>query len=228
MFNHKGFSDRRRFLGNVASGAAALGLATLANPAELAARALKSSPGANEKSIEDWLGNLKGKHRQVFDSMNADGGLPLAWARVFLETNKGVGVAESDVSAVIILRHDAIPLALEDRLWTKYNFAERFKVTQMMSKNVLNRNAFWKPEAKALPLPGMGLNELLDSGVLIGVCDMAITVNSMQAAGEMKMTPEECKKDWIAGILPGIQLVPSGVMAIGRAQEHGCNYCWAG
>jgi len=28
--------------------------------------------------------------------------------------------------------------------------------------------------------------------------------------------------------LPGIQPVPSGVWAIGRAQEHGCAYCFAG
>jgi intracellular sulfur oxidation DsrE/DsrF family protein len=31
-----------------------------------------------------------------------------------------------------------------------------------------------------------------------------------------------------AGLLPGIQIVPSGVWAVGRAQEHGCQYCFAG
>jgi hypothetical protein len=36
------------------------------------------------------------------------------------------------------------------------------------------------------------------------------------------------KKDWISGILPGIQLVPSGVMAVNRTQEKGCTYCYAG
>jgi len=29
-------------------------------------------------------------------------------------------------------------------------------------------------------------------------------------------------------LFPGIQVVPSGVMAVGRAQEHGCTYCFAG
>ncbi len=228
MFNNKGVSNRRRFLGHVASGAAALGVATLANPVRLAAGALKPSPVADDSSIESWLGKVKGKHRQVFDSMMADSGLPLAWARVFLETNKGVGVAESDLTAVIILRHEAIPLALENRLWTKYKFDDMFKVTNMMTKKVLTQNVFWKPKPGDLPLPGMALNELLDSGVLIGVCDMAMTVYSMQAAGAMKMTPEECKKDWVSGVLPGIQIVPSGVMAVSRAQQHGCTYCWAG
>lgn len=228
MFTHKGVSNRRRFLGNVATGAATLGLATLANPMRLAAGALKPSPAADDTSIETWLGKVKGKHRQVFDCMMADSGLPLAWARVFLDTNKAVGVAESDISAVLILRHEAIPLALEDRLWTKYKFDDMFKVTDMMSKKIVSRNVFWKPKQGDLALPGMGLNELLDSGVLVGVCDMALTVYSMQAANAMKMTAEECKKDWVSGILPGIQIVPSGVMAVSRAQEHGCTYCWAG
>ena len=36
------------------------------------------------------------------------------------------------------------------------------------------------------------------------------------------------KKDWISGLLPGIQVVPAGIWAINRAQEHGCSYCFAG
>ena len=40
--------------------------------------------------------------------------------------------------------------------------------------------------------------------------------------------PAAVKKEWVAGVLPGIQVVPSGVWAVGRAQEHGCAYCFAG
>jgi intracellular sulfur oxidation DsrE/DsrF family protein len=29
-------------------------------------------------------------------------------------------------------------------------------------------------------------------------------------------------------LLPGVQVVPSGVWAVGRAQEKGCGYCYAG
>jgi len=29
-------------------------------------------------------------------------------------------------------------------------------------------------------------------------------------------------------VLPGIEVVPSGVWAVGRAQEHHCAYCFAG
>jgi hypothetical protein len=74
----------------------------------------------------------------------------------------------------------------------------------------------------------MALNELLDSGALVGVCDMALTVYSGMVAGKMNMSAEECKKDWVSGVLPGIQIVPAGVLAVNRAQERGCTYCWAG
>jgi intracellular sulfur oxidation DsrE/DsrF family protein len=57
---------------------------------------------------------------------------------------------------------------------------------------------------------------------------MAITVYGNVAAGMMNMDPAEVIKEWKAGLLPGIQIVPSGVWAIGRAQEHGCKYCFAG
>jgi len=36
------------------------------------------------------------------------------------------------------------------------------------------------------------------------------------------------KADWVAGLMPGVQVVPSGVLAVSRAQEKGCNYCFAG
>ena len=60
------------------------------------------------------------------------------------------------------------------------------------------------------------------------VCDLALTVYSGFVAKNMNLSPEEVKKDWVAGLLPGVQAVPSGVWAVGRAQEKGCGYCYAG
>jgi intracellular sulfur oxidation DsrE/DsrF family protein len=45
---------------------------------------------------------------------------------------------------------------------------------------------------------------------------------------KMNLDAAEVRKEWMAGLLPGIQVVPSGVWAVGRAQEHGCAYCFAG
>ncbi|HEY6952146.1 MAG TPA: twin-arginine translocation signal domain-containing protein [Bacteroidota bacterium] len=219
--------NRRSFLGKLSAGAVALGVPTLAGAMHLPTTK-NPPPASDSKGFEEWLGRIKGTHKQVFDTMMHDNGMPLAWTRVFLMTNAAVGASANDVTAVMVLRHEAIPLALEDRLWAKYNFGEMFKVTDGATKAPATRNMFWKPKPNELPLPGMALNELLDSGVLVGLCDMALTVYSSMAAKKMNMSADDCKKDWLAGVLPGIQLVPSGVLAVNRAQEHGCTYCWAG
>jgi len=221
-------SNRRDFLGKLATGAAALGIPSLAGAMHMPTETTYPVPAGDDKALESWLGKIKGKHKQVFDSMMPENGMPLAWTRVFLMTNKAVGVQDNDLTAVLILRHESIPLAMEDRLWAKYKFGEVFKLTDGATKAPSLRNMFWKPKPNELPLPGMGLNELIDSGVMVGVCDMALTFYSKHIAAEMKMNADECKKDWVSGVFPGIEIVPSGVLAINRAQEHGCTYCWAG
>ena len=63
---------------------------------------------------------------------------------------------------------------------------------------------------------------------MFGVCDVALTVYSGAVAEAMKLEAADVKKDWVANLLPGIQPMPSGIWAIGRAQEHGCSYVFAG
>lgn len=65
-------------------------------------------------------------------------------------------------------------------------------------------------------------------GVLFCVCDMALTVYSAVVAGNTGQDAAAVKKDWVAGLLPNIQIVPSGVWAVNRAQEHGCSYIFVG
>ena len=74
----------------------------------------------------------------------------------------------------------------------------------------------------------IGINELQQSGVQFVVCNAAITVYSAAYAEQNKLNAEEVKKDWESGLLPGVTVVPSGVWALGRAQENKCAYCFAG
>ncbi len=219
--------QRRQFLETLLA-SASVGVAGLTLPLHFGFAMNPSSPSPDVPGFDQWLQKINGKHRQVFDAAGSNSGLPLAWSRVFLMTNKAAGVDEKDVSAVVVLRHEGIPLGLETRIWEKYNFKDVFKVTDLMTKNVLATNPFWQPKEGTLPLPGMSIDQLQQSGVLFGICDMALTVMSNAVAGKMKLDPVEVKKDWVAGIFPGIQIVPSGVLAVNRAQEHGCTYCYAG
>lgn len=40
----------------------------------------------------------------------------------------------------------------------------------------------------------------------------------------MQMAPATVRAELIAGLLPGVYLVPAHTMAIGLSQEHGCTY----
>jgi hypothetical protein len=68
----------------------------------------------------------------------------------------------------------------------------------------------------------------MERGAMFCVCETAIKMTSRIYAKSKSLDPEEVKKEWIGGILPGIQVVPSGVWAVNRAQESGCSYCSAG
>lgn len=228
MIDMKRTTPRRAFLGTLAAGAAGLGIAGLASPMVLGNESQPAPPSADHAAFDAWLKKIKGKHRQVFDATSPHEGFPLIWARVFLMTNKQVGVADNDVTAVIVLRHDAIPLAMDDKLWEKYKFGEIFKVTDKGTNAPALRNIYQDPKPDEFLLPDIGVSHLTKSGVLLGVCDMALTVYSSHVAADMKMDPAECKKEWVAGILPGVAIVPSGVLAVNRAQEKGCTYCFAG
>lgn len=224
-------TTRRGFLGGIAAGAAAMGIASLSPLQQL--HASPGSPLNPDDPAEQVFKNLKGKHRIVFDVVEPVFMFPFAWPRVFLMTNMATGTPEKENSVVVILRHNAIPYAFEDRLWTKYNFGEVFDVKDQEKKNVITRNVFWKPAKGTYKIPGfgvveVGINELQDSGVQFVVCNAAMTVFSAAVAEKMGMKAEDVYKDWKSGLLPGITPVPSGVWAVGRAQENKCAYCFAG
>ena len=229
--NSSDASPRRRFLQKIAAGTAALGFAGILAPFQQ----IEAAPlnDTSDPTPDEWFNKIKGKHKIVFDATGPHEIFPFAWPKVFLLTNAATGTPEKECSAVVILRHNAIPYAMEDSLWEKYNFGEMFKINDPLTKTTATRNPFWKPKPGDFKIPGIGnveigINELQNSGVMFCVCNMALTVFSAVVADKMKMTAAEVKAEWMKGILPGVEVMPSGVWAVGRAQEKGCAYCFVG
>jgi intracellular sulfur oxidation DsrE/DsrF family protein len=225
-------TSRRNFLGALAAGTATFSISTLASPLTAGAKSMEEK-FRKPDDPEAWLQKLTGKHKMVFDVTQPHGVFPFAWPRVFLMTNTMTGTPEKENNVVVVLRHDAIPYAMETRLWEQYNFGEVFKATDPATNASSRRNPFWQPKAGDYKIPGfgevaIGINELQQSGVIFVVCNAALTVYSTAVAQKMGKDPADVKKDWMSGLLPGIEVVPSGVWALGRAQEKGCAYCFAG
>ncbi len=225
--NSNSKNPRRKFLEKLAAGAGT----TLAIPALLASITTEASAEVKVSANEgdDWFKRVKGKHRIVYDATEPHNGFPVIWSWVFYKSNNETGSPDSDLTAVVVLRHHGICLAMEDRIWEKYKFGEMFKVTDGETNAPALKNPYNVPTDPRMVAAKMdGIKNLTTRGVMFCVCDMALTVMSGAAAKTMNMSPVEVKKDWVSGLLPGMQLVPSGVWAIGRAQENKCAYCYAG
>jgi len=238
-------SPRRNFLGMRTNGAALVGLSAFARPLRLSAtrsggdRASADMGETNE--YDQWFGKLSGTHRVVYDVTQPHAIFPFAWPRVFLMTNEKTGTPATDCGVVVVLRHDAIGYAFQDTMWEKYGFAEVFHANDHgpafqaadAATAAKTRNPFYNTKPGDFKAPGIGavdigIRDLQANGVMFCVCQTAMTVYSAAVAGGMGLKPEEVLQDWEAHLIPGIQVVPSGVWALGRAQERGCAYIFAG
>lgn len=230
--NDNGATNRRDFLGKIIAGATILGIPAMV-PFDLHAALPQEHMKMTTNAADAWMNKIKGKHRMVLDVVRPNEIFPFAWPRVFLLTNNATGTPEKDCGVVVVLRHAGIPYAMKSELWEKYHFGEMFKADDPLTKAASKRNPFWEPREGDFSVPGIGnvaigINDLQASGVMFCVCNMALTVYSAVAAQQMSLDPAVVKKEWMDGILPGIQVVPSGVWAVGRAQEKKCAYCYAG
>jgi hypothetical protein len=77
-------------------------------------------------------------------------------------------------------------------------------------------------------IPDANVSAMLAAGHIVVVCNVALSVLSGatgNAAG-LSMTGDAPHKEWLANLVPGVQPVLSGVLAVNRAQEKGkCSYC---
>ena len=217
--------QRREFLGSVAAATAAVFGAAAAAPAALAADPAVSA--GNE--FQRWLDAIPGKHRQLYDAPEPNGGMALMWSHVFMLTAaQSFGVPESEVGVVVALRHAAMPLALGDAVWAKYKLGEFFKIDDPQTKTPALRNPFANLKPGDLPLPEAAIEKLMARNVKFVTCGMAIHHYSMRYTKAQGGDHEEIKKEWMAAVMPGIFVAPSGVLAVHGAQSRGCTYCFAG
>ncbi|GAA3553128.1 twin-arginine translocation signal domain-containing protein [Snuella lapsa] len=218
-------NSRRQFLGALALGATASTISVLTNPMYADIPTTDSNKMAE---AENWFKKIKGKHRIVYDGSTPHSGFPVIWNWAFYLSNNGTGTSDEQMTAVTVLRHKAIPIAFNDQLWEKYPLGEVFNMNQA-SGEPYKRNPYYEPQEGDFPLPQIeGVKRMQERGALFCVCDLATKVYSNAVATKMNLDPKAVYEEWVNGVLPGIQLVPSGVWALGRAQEHGCGYIFAG
>lgn len=180
-------------------------------------------------AADPWLAKVTGQHKQLFDAPEPNSGFASIFAFMYLKTmNETYKLKPGDAHAVIVYRHAAMPLTLNDAMWAKYKIGSLIGVQDPATKAPALRNIYYKAKAGDMMLPDASIEKVLAMPVTIVACAVALAVLSERAAAAAKVDAATAKKEWMAGLIPGVQLAPSGVLAVARAQEHGCHYCFAG
>jgi hypothetical protein len=219
-------SHRRAFLERAASGAMALAAVPLLARCADAAPVAQASASADD---EPWLKPLTGKHKQIFDAPAVNEGFPPIFAWAYLGTMTDTyKLKPGEASAIIVMRHFGIPMGLSDSIWAKYKLGKFAKVNDPATKKPAERNIFFNAKPGDIMLPDASIEKLIARGVVIGVCNVALTVLSEMVGATVGVKKDDAYAEWKAGVIPGAFIVPSGVLAVGRSQEHGCSYCFAG
>ena len=201
------------------AGATMLGFAGLASAAS---RSQAAAPSAGDSL--NWPGKLKGRHRQVFDAFSVNSGFPLLFASTFLLTDPPPGSA----TAVVILRAQGLVVAVNSAMWEKYKIGQSLKIIDPETKAPAVKNPFVNPKPGVLPSDDMAVDRLIGKGAVFGACNQALHGLSKRLAGNAGVSADDAAKEWIANLVPGITLLPSGVWGLNRAQEAGCTYCTGG
>ncbi len=228
--------DRRGFLERLLAGSAltAAGLsvpgAAEASPPTPAAGGL--DPLKNTRWDLSWIKRIGGRHRAVFDNPNVDGtGVIRAW--IWMNQCKAAfGSRDGDCTAVVVMRHGAVMLAMNDASWERWEFQANNPETN--KREPLRKNPLLKggvgttlagaPPAAVAMVEGMDLDALHARGATLLACEFAFEGLVAQIAKKESVATEKAAELARAGLIPGVTLVPSGFFALQVAQQKGCTF----
>jgi intracellular sulfur oxidation DsrE/DsrF family protein len=221
-------TNRRGFIAAVAGGTAALAATGLAARDLLAQgrSAFPDYPAPQNGWDVSWAERVeRAKHRMVFDMPQIESGMAftnaLTYMRGFSEVYK---TPDTDFGLVIVIRHAALPAALNDEMWTKIKLGEKTSIKDPAT----GENALRNPFSKAADKPGANAEQAIETlvarGVTVLCCNLSLMRHAGMLAKETGMAVEEARTMIAASLVPGVIRQPSGVFAVARAQEAGCHF----
>jgi intracellular sulfur oxidation DsrE/DsrF family protein len=228
-------SNRRGFLGQLFGAAAAAGLSVAGTRVA----------SAQEAGADDWIKEVKGTHRCLFDFPQHKNGFPQLHILNYLNTYAtAYKAAPGQVGAVgtfySVGTQSSIPLAFNDTIWAKYALGEYTGLKDASGKPY-TRNVFNRPTAQDLHLliqamgtpnipalseavPALGIESLQKMGTKFIICNNALGLWCLELEARGKGKASDIEKELRANLLPGVTLVPAMVIAIDKAQEAGIKY----
>lgn len=220
--------ERRLFLARLGVGAGVVGAAAVSSPAAMAQDAASSQWRPARHPQDDWYDQIPGQHRFVFDTTSPDGmswGLRFA-SNYYAANQNAYGLKESDLAVVIIARHKSTTFGYNDAMWAKYGkyFAEQAEFTAPGTKEPPTTNFYMAKDSSGGPGP---MDELIKKGAQFAVCGMSSRGLAGRIAKATSGQVDAVFKEMTANLVPNARIVPAGIVAVNRAQEHGYSFVYA-
>ena len=173
-----------------------------------------------------WTAKVNGKYKMAFDCPDIAGGISLHQVRSFLSGyNATLGLTDADLSAVLIVRHAAVPMVLGDDLWADAPWGADQKLKDPVTGEVTKRNPFINVPADAKFSDQWAdgtLDKLMQRGVVVLACDLALNA-AASGLSRRRSIPMQDARDLITkNLLPGVYRMPSGIFGTCAAQGLGC------
>ena len=205
--------------------------ASLLAAGSLAAASAVDAQGAAAPAVQGawdmtWLDRVNGQFKMAFDAPEVSGGVCLHQVRSYLAGFNAVhGLGDRDLTAVLIIRHKAIPMVLGHELWSDGAWGEQEKLKDPVSGDSARKNPFIEIPAGAahsVAWDDGALDTLMSRGVIVLACDLALRNAASQVTNRRKVSRQEGLDLVAKHLLPGVFRMPSGIFATCRAQAAGC------
>jgi hypothetical protein len=173
-----------------------------------------------------WTARLTGKYKAVFDVPEINGGSGVWRAGLWVNHYTDVLKAQpTDLSPVIVIRHQAIPLIMSHEFWERYDLAKAHKVRHPMTNKKTRRNPVLMTVADD-QLPSMfatlTLDEQMKRGAVVVACGMAFSSMTQLVVERDKLKGAEARTKALSMVAPGVIMQPNGIFGVTLAQHHGC------
>jgi len=214
---------RRSFITGLGTGVTLLGSAVaIVAPATVEAQSTtKTTFQPTRHSVDDWLDQIPGQHRSVYDTTTPDGvsSATLFAGNYFIANQSGYNLQNNDLAVVIVLRHNSTMFACSDSIWAKYGTP----ISQQA-------NNFVDPRTRQAPVVNVyktQLEGLIRRGVHLAVCQMATRNYAGVIARATGGNTDAINEELVGNLLGNSHMVPAGIVAVNRAQERGYTFVQA-
>jgi len=168
-----------------------------------------------------WLDQLTGQHKQAFDYGAVDLSVdtrPLRFVRNYLDPFRDVfGLESPAINTAVGISRLGFPLNASDAIWQKYTLGERWKIMDPTTGRPAVRNVHLSEGDESV-------TALQARGTVFWQCNVALGGVVRQLSQATGVPAPEVRAELVAGLVPGVRLVPSHVLALGLAQEKGFTY----